>query len=286
MRTRRSGPCGTDLARGSRQVESRPRSADSPGGRPAKCDSIAVRSRLHEFFSTDSQAAAVLATKLTDADPPVVLAATGSFFDASPVPLESIVRVARSTDTYLRQCATRVLAERAPFDFLKTMFAGPDDKTRLAGVLAAGFRLTLPLPTKPIDPSLPLAAWPEEAAYRVQYLDATIDFAQARPHRHVHRRRALEGVKTLRRQEALFSLLREHLDDSAESVRLEAAYFLSLLNDPRANRRSPGCTRGPNGPTSPMHRCSRSAARGPSDRLMTDRAAYRASIPPRPALPI
>jgi putative heme-binding domain-containing protein len=188
---------------------------------------------LHEFFARDSQAVAVFTAKLTDADPQVVLAATGSFFDASPVPFDSIARVARSADSYLRQCATRVLAERAPFDFLKTMCAGSDDKTRLAGVLAAGFRLTLPPPTKPIDPSLPLAPWPENAVYHVRYLDETIDLRTLGRIGMFTVAEHWQASKHSAEQETLFALLRQGLDDSAESVRLEAAYFLSLLNDPR-----------------------------------------------------
>ena len=188
---------------------------------------------LHAFFSTDSRAASIFSAKLTDADPQMVLAATGSFFDASPVPLDSIARVARSADTYLRQCATRVLAERAPFDFLKKMCASSDDKTRLAGVLAAGFRLTLPPPTKPIDPSLPLAPWPEDAVYHVRYLDETIDLRMLGRIGMFTVAEHWNASKHSAAQESLFALLQQRLDDSAESVRLEAAYFLSLLNDPR-----------------------------------------------------
>jgi putative heme-binding domain-containing protein len=188
---------------------------------------------LHEFYPTDREAAALFAAKLTDADPHVVLAATNAFFDASPVPFEAIAGVARSADTYLRQCATRVLAERAPFDFLKRICASSDGKTRLAGVLAAGFRLTLPPATKPIDPSLPLTPWPEDAVYRVRYFDETVDLRKLGPIGMFTVAEHWKGRTHSADQEALFALLRERLDDSAEPVRLEAAYFLSLLNDPR-----------------------------------------------------
>ena len=103
----------------------------------------AVRA-LDEFFAKDDRASHTFAARLTDADPQVALAATIAFFDAASVPCESIARVARSRDTYLRQAASLVLAERAPLGSLKTACTAADEPTRLAGVLAVGFRLTLP----------------------------------------------------------------------------------------------------------------------------------------------
>jgi putative heme-binding domain-containing protein len=43
-----------------------------------------------------------------------------------------------------------------------------------------------------------------------------------------------KGRRHTGEQESLFGLLRERLDDSSERVRLQAAHFLSLLNDPRS----------------------------------------------------
>jgi putative heme-binding domain-containing protein len=193
----------------------------------------AVRA-LHEFFRTDDRAAAVFASRLADDNPPVALAATGAFFDASPVPCESIVRVARTADTYLRQSATMVLAARAQFEFLKTICAATDEQTRLAGVLAAGFRLTLPPATKPIDAWLPLTAWPAADVYRVQYLDETVDLRKLGRLGMFTVAEHWKGHKHTAEQEALFALLRERLEDPGEGVRLQAAYFLSLLDDPRS----------------------------------------------------
>jgi putative heme-binding domain-containing protein len=192
----------------------------------------AVRA-LHEFFPRDDQAVGVFASRLTDANPQVVLAATDAFFDASPVPYESIARVARATDTYLRQSASRVLAARAPLDFLKTMCSAADEQARLAGVLAAGFRLTLPPATNPIDPSLPLTPWPTDDIYRVKYFDATVDLRKLGRIGMFTVAEHWNWRKHTGEQEALFAVLRQHLEDPDERVRLQAAHFLSLLDDPR-----------------------------------------------------
>jgi putative heme-binding domain-containing protein len=193
----------------------------------------AVRA-LHEFFGKDVPATQTFAARLTDANPQVALAATIAFFDAGSVPYESIARVARSHDTYLRQAASLVLAERAPLGFLKATCTAADEPTRLAGVLAVGFRLTLPPAAEPISASLPLAPWQSEDIYRVKYLDETVDL----------RTLGRLGLFTVAEhwnaqphstdQETLFELLRDRLSDSSDAVRLQAAHFLSLLNDPRS----------------------------------------------------
>lgn len=189
---------------------------------------------LSEFFNADVRSVAVFAASLTDRNPQVVLAATDAFFNASPVPWESIARVAGSADTYLRQSAATVLAERAPLKFLEKLSSSSDEQARLAGVLAAGFRLTLPRASRQIPASLPLAPWPEDVVYRVRYFDETVDL----------RGLGRLGMFTLAEhwragphsaeQEALFALLRERLHDSADRVRMQAAHFLFLLDDPRS----------------------------------------------------
>jgi putative heme-binding domain-containing protein len=193
----------------------------------------AVRA-LHEFFAKDDRASQTFAARLTDAVPQVALAATIAFFDTASVPCESIARIARSRDTYLRQAAALVLAERAPLGFLKSACTVADEPTRLAGVLAVGFRLTLPPAAEPISASLPLAPWQSEDIYRVKYLDETVDL----------RKLGRLGLFTVAEhwnaqrhsadQETLFALLHDRLSDSSDAVRLQAAHFLSLLNDPRS----------------------------------------------------
>ncbi len=192
----------------------------------------AVRA-LQEFYGGDARVAQTLAAKLADPDPQVALAATYAFFEVSPVPLESIKRVARSSDAYLRQSASRVLAERASLDFLKATCAASDEATRLAGVLAAGFRLTVPPATAPIPADLPLAPWTTGDVYHVKYLDETVDLRTLGRLGLFTVAEHWRAAKHSDEQEALFGLLRERLADPSEPVRLQAAYFLSLLNDRR-----------------------------------------------------
>ena len=86
---------------------------------------------------------------------------------------------------------------------------------------------------EPIPTELPLAPWSTGDVYHVKYLDETVDlrtpgrlglFTVAEHSR---------AAKHADEQETLFALLRERLADRSDPVRLQAAYFLSLLNDPR-----------------------------------------------------
>jgi putative heme-binding domain-containing protein len=193
----------------------------------------AVRA-LHEFFAKDGQASQTFAARLADANPQVALAATTACFDVADVPFDSIVGVARSADTYLRQAAARVLAERASREFLKGCCSSADEPTRLAGVLAAGFRLTLPPATRPIAASLPLTPWPSADVYHVRYFDETVDLRTLGRLGMFTVAEHWNAQKHTDEQESLFTLLRGRLSDSSERARLEAAHFLFLLNDPRS----------------------------------------------------
>ncbi|HET6324281.1 MAG TPA: hypothetical protein VFG04_06240, partial [Planctomycetaceae bacterium] len=192
----------------------------------------AVRA-LHEFFAKDDQACRTFATRLTDTNPQVVLEATLAYFDATPVPYESIAKVACSRDTYLRQAASRVLAERAPLEFLKSCCSSADESTRLVGVLAAGFRLTIPPPMRPIATSLPLAPWQSADIYQVKYLDETVDLRKLGRLGMFTVAEHWNAAKHSDEQESLFALLRNRLSDPSERVKLQAAHFLFLLNDRR-----------------------------------------------------
>src|SRR5206468_6169745 len=107
---------------------------------------------------------------LRDDDPRVQHAAVLAYF-APKVPwLDAARRLiergpARSKDTYLRQAATLLLAERATLKQLDNLCAEEDAASRLAGVLAVGFRLAMPPATQPIPDRLTLAKLREDAAY-------------------------------------------------------------------------------------------------------------------------
>jgi putative heme-binding domain-containing protein len=192
----------------------------------------AVRA-LAEF--APEQARAVLGRALDDPDPRVRLAAVIAYFDQDGPPPEAVITgPARDTDTYLRQAATLLLAEKAPLDWLNRLCRSKDEATRLAGVLAAGFRLTVPPPNRPIPPELPLAKLRTPEAYVIRFADATEDL------RHLGRLGNFTVAEHWRAgkhsddQERLFALLQRMLSDPAEPVRLQAAHFLFLLDDPRS----------------------------------------------------
>ena len=174
---------------------------------------------------------------LGDVDARVRLAGVLSFFNPKrPLDEKRLQGAARSKDTYLRQAATLLLAERASFEFLTELCQAGDAKTRLAGVLAAGFRLTLPPATESLPEYLPLDPYPESANV-VQYADAKIDLRSFGRVGNFTIAEHWKAGKHTDAQERLFALLVKRLEDSDEQVRLQAAHFLSLLNDTRSEPR-------------------------------------------------
>ncbi|MEX2560135.1 MAG: hypothetical protein WD403_09480, partial [Pirellulales bacterium] len=177
----------------------------------------------------------VVVRALSDPSPPVQLAALAACFSLDgPVPDEVVSAAARSSDSYLRQTATTLLAERAGIDRLAALCHAPDAAGRLAGVLAAGCRLTVPPATGPVPAELELKYFSPNALFVIDYADARIDL---RDGRRVGSFTIAEYWKTIphtAEQERLFELLLAMLDDPAEAVRLQAAHFLYLLNDPRS----------------------------------------------------
>jgi putative heme-binding domain-containing protein len=183
-----------------------------------------------------------IAKWLKDTAPQVQLAAVTLCFSPSDKPIapeileEIVAGPAVSDDTYLRQVATLLIAERGTFDTIGNLCQNGNPKVRLAGVLAAGARLTLPKATAKLAADLPLAPWRAEEAYLIQFADV----AQKTDLRTVNSRIGLYTIadhwkagKRTAEQEQLFALLEVRLGDESEEVRSQAAYFLSLLNDTR-----------------------------------------------------
>jgi putative heme-binding domain-containing protein len=174
-----------------------------------------------------------LVTFLGDENSQVQLAAIGGLFNLDGDVPEEVIPLARAKDTYLRQAATLLLAERASLDRLAKLAEEKDVATRLAGVLAAGFRLTLPPATRPLPDHLPLAKLPTPEGYIIQFADAKVDL---RDYGRIGNFTVAEHWKIGKHsaeQEKLFDLLEKRLSDADEAVRLQAAHFLYLLNDPR-----------------------------------------------------
>ncbi len=174
---------------------------------------------------------------LKDPNPQIQLAGIAACFSPrviAEIPTEILTGPALSEDTYLRQAATLLIAQRGTFDIIGNLCQNGNVKVRLAGVLAAGFRLTMPKSDAVLPTELPLAPWRAEDVYTIQFADEKVDL------RKVNERIGLYTVadhwkvgKHTSEQEQLFALLEVRLGDESEAVRSQAAYFLSLLNDAR-----------------------------------------------------
>jgi putative heme-binding domain-containing protein len=189
---------------------------------------------LGEFRALDAPAGAFVKA-LGDSNLLVQHAALVALFDRSePLPAEVFSGPARSHDTYLRQAAAFLIAQRAGSVDWDRLFDSKDAAARLAGVLAAGFRLTVPPSIGEIPPELPLRYESTNAQFTVQYADATIDLRKLG---RVGSFTSAERWKTLPHsddEQRLFRALVARLNDSDDRVAYQAGYFLSLLNDPAA----------------------------------------------------
>src|SRR5262249_1763095 len=107
---------------------------------------------------------------------------------------------------------------------------------RLAAVLACGLRLTTPPLDQPPPPQVRLT-FPADNAFfkgKIPFADGEVDLralGRVGSYTTAEYWKALEPGKEPR---DLFDLLMGRLDDPADSVRLQAAYYLGLLRDPRS----------------------------------------------------
>ncbi len=176
--------------------------------------------------------------QLRDADPQVQHAGLLAYF-APQVPWLDAVRdeivhgPARSKDTYLRQTAAILLARKVTLRQLKELCEDEDARERLTGVLATGFRLTVPPATEPLPEHLPLTKLREPSPYVIQYADAKVDLQPLGRIGNFTLAEHWRAGQHTPEQEQLFDLLRRRLQDKDERVRLQAAQFLFLLADPR-----------------------------------------------------
>lgn len=185
---------------------------------------------------------------LADADPRVQLAALNFFFASSdPLPLAAVLPLAGSSDTYLRQTATRLLAAKASINELKRLIDSSDEATRLAGVLAAGIRLTVPAVHESPPAELPLF-YPKGNAFfqtKLHFADVAEPVELSKLGR-IGSYTIAERWKTMPptiEQKQWVELLAGALSDSRPPVQLQAAYYLGLLNDPHLEPRVAGVLR-------------------------------------------
>ncbi len=191
--------------------------------------------RAYRDYPTLGGQAQVFLKRLDDPHPQVQLAALVGLFETMlrPRQLQGVIDgPAQSSDPTLRHLATMLLARRAAPGQLVALCRAKEPQARLAGVLAAGFRLTVPPPTGPLDEKTPLA--PPRGVV-VPYDGETVDLRK-----HVTRLgnfTVAEWWKAVRHtpeQEQLFAALHQRLKDTDPAVRLQAAFFLRLLADPRS----------------------------------------------------
>ena len=173
---------------------------------------------------------------LADADPRVQLAALAAFL-ALPgePPLEPITPLAHGPDLYLRQTAFRLLARKAGLEQILGLARSQDPGVRLAGALAAGVRLTVP-PNDFIPPEKVKLTYPADGAFfkvKIHYAGGEVDLRTLGRVGSFTIAEYWKAIEPDAEQRRLFDLLVKLLDDPADPVRLQAAYYLSLLRDPK-----------------------------------------------------
>ena len=188
-------------------------------------------------FGSPGATCGILEKALADPNLQVAHAALIGLFDhCGDFSREPVFGLAESGDSFLRQTAVQLLAEKASLAELQQLSESTRPPARLAGVLALGFRLTVPQSTKPLPDSFPLN--PKGFNAKVQYADGIENLA---PHARLgvftiadawtHRARTSE-------EEIIFALLSRRMDDADARVARQAAFFLRLLKDKRVDAKA------------------------------------------------
>lgn len=199
------------------------------GDTQTKIDSIRI---LGELFHENNHD--VIADELSSKHPAIQIAALTSL-DNIPnrKALKTIARLAGDEDSYIRQAAAYMLAEQSN-EVIEQSLRSRNADVRLGGVLAAGFKLTIPPALGKLDDGLPLQDWANEAVYKVVYDGAEFDLRDLGPVGIFTMAEHWAAKPANRFQQELFELLLQRLDDDQEAVRLQAAHFLGLLKDERS----------------------------------------------------
>jgi len=188
-------------------------------------------------FGSPGATCGILEKALADPNLQVAHAALIGLFDhCGDFSREPVFGLAESGDSFLRQTAVQLLAEKASLAELQQLSESTRPPARLAGVLALGFRVTVPQSTKPLPDSFPLN--PKGFNAKVQYADGIENLA---PH-------ARLGVFTIAdawthragtsEEEIIFALLSRRMDDADARVARQAAFFLRLLKDKRVDAKA------------------------------------------------
>jgi putative heme-binding domain-containing protein len=147
-----------------------------------------------------------------------------------------------SADPYYRQMLVGALSARATAHELRLFIANDDEAIRLTGVLAVGRKLTVPdshfVPPLELELSYPKGSsffHREQLFYGSENKVDLADLGRIGSFTIAQWWEALEkSGKRTEEQASLFDLLVKGADDSSDRVRLQAVYYLSLLNDARS----------------------------------------------------
>ncbi|MCE9564518.1 MAG: TIM barrel protein [Planctomycetes bacterium] len=200
--------------------------------------------RLHALraltaFPNLKPPAKLFADALADSSATVRLAGLAHFLETdAAVPVDAVAKLAGGSDLVLRQAAVTLLARRASADELAKLTTAADSPTKLAGVLAVGSRLTLPPPHAAAPTGVKLH-FPNDSAFfstKLRFADANepIALAALGPVGSYTTAQKWAAVKPTADEERLFQLLLKALEDETDPVRNQAAFFLGLLRDVRA----------------------------------------------------
>ncbi len=149
---------------------------------------------------------------------------------------EELGRFVAQESTHIAQSECLEYSTRDDLKLHQMLCHSKQVSQRLAGVLTVGFRLTIPPVDAKLPDAAPLAPQQKEEANIILFADEK-EPIDLRKFGRVGNYTVAEHWKALKHtaeQEQLFALLVERLGDDDDKVRLQAAHFLSLLNDPRS----------------------------------------------------
>jgi len=188
----------------------------------------ALRARLAQSPGIEE---AVLGKALQDGNPQVVqVALTASKDRQSKALLPRVVEIAAGSERLLRQAAVQVLAEHLDPAALQGLCEDTGAARRMAGILTAGQRLTVP----PLTGALP-EDWPlDPMDSTVEYVGETVDLPSLGRLGNFTIADVWSRLPKSPEQEELFALLERRLHDPVPDNAKQAA-FLHLLKDSRVD---------------------------------------------------
>ncbi len=180
----------------------------------------------------------LLQAALADPGPSVAVAAWFGVKITSLDALAAAVKFGGSDNRLLRQSAVQGLAAaHMPPSELADLCSSKDAPERRLAILVLGQQLTVPPSTGALPADWPLDPMP----CTIEYVGETVRLGEPGDRRNPVGRFTMADVwaKAAHSAEAeqRFALLQQRLDDPAPELARQAAYFLSLLRDPRTDAR-------------------------------------------------